>query len=618
MGTVAWIIPVSSIVAFLIVALGQNSSRKLPLITLFATIIGFIAFIVLSNALLQNGTQTFEITWLKTKEVMLIWGITLDPLTVTMLGLITLTAAGVQMYSLVYMKNDSRFNWYFAVHSLFLASMITLVLANNLILIYIAWELVGVCSYLLIGFWWEKRSAAEAAKKAFITTRIGDVGLLIGIILLFTETHTFNLSEIFSAASDGEISQTTITFSTLLILLGALGKSAQFPFHVWLPDAMEGPTPVSALIHAATMVVAGVYLIARCLPLFELSEISMTILLVLASITALLGGVIALVMTDLKKILAYSTITDLAFMMIALSCGGIVPSVFHLIIHGFAKAALFLGAGSITHGSGETDIRKLGGLKNKMPVTALCFSLSSLSLIGIPPLGGFFSKEGILEVLNHEYGIPLLLIGLLIAFLKACYLGRLSFFVFFGKESKSSSNAHESPKLMLLPIMLFTTLTTLSGLLLFSYGKYDGFSMFLNQEAAHAINFLHPITISSILVSLIGLLISWNIAKGKSIPGINILMKSKAIQVPIRNLFYIDNIYQWFINAIILSFGRIIALIDRQVVNDKLVDGTASILNYSSRTFRYLQTGKMYNYALGMTFGVAGLAVLNIIWQFIL
>jgi len=207
---------------------------------------------------------------------------------------------------------------------------------------------------------------------------------------------------------------------------------------------------------------------------------------------------------------------------------------------------------------------------------------------------------------------------LLIAFLKACYLGRLSFFVFFGKESKSSSNAHESPKLMLLPIMLFTTLTTLSGLLLFSYGKYDGFSMFLNQEAAHAINFLHPITISSILVSLIGLLISWNIAKGKSIPGINILMKSKAIQVPIRNLFYIDNIYQWFINAIILSFGRIIALIDRQVVNDKLVDGTASILNYSSRTFRYLQTGKMYNYALGMTFGVAGLTVLNIIWQFIL
>jgi NADH-quinone oxidoreductase subunit L len=618
MGTVAWIIPVSSIVAFLIVALGQNSSRKLPLITLSATIIGFIAFIVLSNALLQNGTQTFEITWLKTKEVMLIWGITLDPLTVTMLGLITLTAAGVQMYSLVYMKNDSRLNWYFAVHSLFLASMITLVLANNLILIYIAWELVGVCSYLLIGFWWEKRSAAEAAKKAFITTRIGDVGLLIGIILLFTETHTFNLSEIFSAASDGEISQATITFSTLLILLGALGKSAQFPFHVWLPDAMEGPTPVSALIHAATMVVAGVYLIARCLPLFELSEISMTILLVLASITALLGGVIALVMTDLKKILAYSTITDLAFMMIALSCGGIVPSVFHLIIHGFAKAALFLGAGSITHGSGETDIRKLGGLKNKMPVTALCFSLSSLSLIGIPPLGGFFSKEGILEVLNHEYGIPLLLIGLLIAFLKACYLGRLSFFVFFGKESKSSSNAHESPKLMLLPIMLFTTLTTLSGLLLFSYGKYDGFSMFLNQEAAHAINFLHPITISSILVSLIGLLISWNIAKGKSIPGINILMKSKAIQVPIRNLFYIDNIYQWFINAIILSFGRIIALIDRQVVNDKLVDGTASILNYSSRTFRYLQTGKMYNYALGMTFGVASLAVLNIIWQFIL
>ena len=218
MGTAAWIIPISSVIAFMIVALGRNASRKLPLITLTATIVGFIAFVFVANTLLQDGTLSFEITWLETKEAILMWGITLDPLTVTMLGLITLTAAGVQLYSLVYMENDPRFNWYFAVHSLFLAAMITLVLANNLILIYIAWELVGACSYLLIGFWWEKRSAAEAAKKAFITTRIGDVGLLIGIVLLFNETQTFNLSEIFTAASNGAIDQTTITLSTLSLI----------------------------------------------------------------------------------------------------------------------------------------------------------------------------------------------------------------------------------------------------------------------------------------------------------------------------------------------------------------------------------------------------------------
>tara|TARA_Y100000590_G_scaffold464094_1_gene632622 strand:- start:28054 stop:29910 length:1857 start_codon:yes stop_codon:yes gene_type:complete len=618
MGTAAWIIPISSVIAFMIVALGRNASRKLPLITLTATIVGFIAFVFVANTLLQDGTLSFEITWLETKEAILMWGITLDPLTVTMLGLITLTAAGVQLYSLVYMENDPRFNWYFAVHSLFLAAMITLVLANNLILIYIAWELVGACSYLLIGFWWEKRSAAEAAKKAFITTRIGDVGLLIGIVLLFNETQTFNLSEIFTAASNGAIDQTTITLSTLLILLGALGKSAQFPFHIWLPDAMEGPTPVSALIHAATMVVAGVYLIARCLPLFQLSEISMIILLTLACITALLGGIIALVMTDLKKILAYSTITDLAFMMIALSCGGIVPGMFHLIMHGFAKAALFLGAGSITHGSGETDIRNLGGLRNKMPITAFCFGLSSLSLIGIPPLGGFFSKEGILEALNHEYGITLLAIGLFIAFLKACYLGRLFFYVFFGRQSQSSSTAHESPKLMLLPIFIFTTLTTISGLLLFSFGKYDGFSMFLTQKSTHAINLLHPITIISILIAIIGLLISWNLSKGKSIPVLSIVIKSQSLQNPIRNTFYFDTMYQWFINTIVLSLGKITALFDRQFVNDKMVDGSANVLSHLSSIFRYLQTGKMYNYALGMTFGVISLAALNIIWRFVL
>ena len=247
--------------------------------------------------------------------------------------------------------------------------MLTLILADNFLLLYIAWELVGLCSYLLIGFWYQRRSAAEAAKKAFITTRIGDVGLLIGILLLFNETGTFDIATIIHVAEQGAISSGTLTAALLLIFLGAMGKSAQFPLHVWLPDAMEGPTPVSALIHAATMVVAGVFLVARIFPLFVLSPDAMLVVAVIGLTTALVAAAMALVMTDLKRVLAYSTISHLGFMMLALGAGGYTAAIFHLVAHAFAKALLFLGAGSVTHGTDKTDIRDMGGLRKRMPMT---------------------------------------------------------------------------------------------------------------------------------------------------------------------------------------------------------------------------------------------------------
>ena len=370
----AWLIPALSAAAFVIVAFG---GRWLPargaFVSILAMAAGFALFWYVLVDLLGSGAahSAYSVAWLTAGGTTISWGVFIDRLAVVMLGLVTFVALLVQVYSLEYMRGDSRFGWYFAVHSLFGAAMLALVLADNLLFLYIAWELVGLGSYLLIGHWWERRSAAEAAKKAFITTRIGDVGLLIGIILLFRATGTFDISEIIEMAQAGAIGQGTLTASALLLFMGAMGKSAQFPFHVWLPDAMEGPTPVSALIHAATMVAAGVYLVARMLPMFELVPVVMLVVAIIGLITFLYAGTLALVMTDIKRALAYSTISHLGLMMLSLGAFGLAAAIFHLVAHGVSKAMLFLGAGSVMHGMHEeTDMRKMGGLRRTMPLTA--------------------------------------------------------------------------------------------------------------------------------------------------------------------------------------------------------------------------------------------------------
>ena len=362
----AWLIPTLSAIAFVIVALG---GRWLPgrgaFVSILAMAAGFVLWVVALGDMLGGSVSvvSYGVEWLTAGGTSIGWGVHIDRLAVVMLGLVTFVALLVQVYSLEYMRGDSRFGWYFAVHSLFGAAMLALVLADNLLFLYIAWELVGLGSYLLIGHWWERRSAAEAAKKAFITTRIGDVGLLIGIILLFRATGTFDISDIIEMAQAGAIGQGTLTASALLLFMGAMGKSAQFPFHVWLPDAMEGPTPVSALIHAATMVAAGVYLVARMLPLFELAPVAMLVVAVIGLITFLYAGTLALVMTDIKRALAYSTVSHLGLMMLSLGAFGLAAAIFHLVAHGVSKAMLFLGAGSVMHGMHEeTDMRLMGGL----------------------------------------------------------------------------------------------------------------------------------------------------------------------------------------------------------------------------------------------------------------
>ncbi|MBN18493.1 MAG: NADH-quinone oxidoreductase subunit L [Chloroflexi bacterium] len=583
-------------------------TRKAPLISslisVFAILSSFILFIfILIDFLSPNlNSIDFSIDWIDVLDTRISWGILLDSLSVTMLGLITLVALLVQVYSISYMKGDSRFGWYFSVHSLFAAAMIAVVLVDNLLLMYFAWELVGLGSYLLIGFWYEKRAASEAAKKAFITTRIGDVALLIGIILIFKSTGTFNISSIFHIANNGGINENILTISTFLIFLGAMGKSAQFPFHVWLPDAMEGPTPVSALIHAATMVAAGVYLVARMMPLFSLAPYVLDFVVFIGLFTFIFGGTMAIVMHDIKRVLAYSTISHLGLMMLSLGFMGIASAIFHLIVHGVSKALLFLGAGSLMHEmEGETDIRNMGGLVNKMPITAITFIIGSVSLAGIIPLSGFFSKDEILLTVFEKGGILILFLTLIGAFLSSLYMFRLTFITFFGSLKSDNSKIGESPILMTLPLILLALLAIFMSALLLEISTFKGFIFFISGYKAH-LNLL-LIVFSSIL-SFVALILAWFIyIKDSKYLTDWFKLNMNCFYKLLLNKYYIDELYQYVINQIVLRFAQFIALFDRLVVNDIGVDKSSLSVKSLGLKLKFIQTGKMHGYAISMVIG---------------
>ena len=602
----AWVIPALSASAFFIVAIvGRFLPGKGAFVSIAAIALGFVLFWYVFADLLSSGDAFFSIRWLAIGETSITWGVTVDRLSVTMLGLVTFVALLVQLYSVSYMKGDPRFGWYFAAHALFAAAMLALVLADNLVFLYVAWELVGLGSFLLIGFWYERRSAAEAAKKAFITTRIGDVGLLIGIILLYRATGSFEISTIFHVAQQGGIEQGTLTVSMALIFLGAMGKSAQFPFHVWLPDAMEGPTPVSALIHAATMVAAGVYLVARLMPLFELAPLVLQGVAVVGLVTFLFAGSLALVMTDLKRVLAYSTVSHLGLMMLSLGALGVAAAMLHLVAHGVSKALLFLGAGSVTHGTGKTDIREMGGLFRAMPITAITFVIGAASLAGLVPLSGFFSKDEImLAVLEHRH--PVLLVAALAgSVLSAVYMARLALVVCFG--SNRGEEAHESPWLMTLPLVLLAPFALLLGLVAYGWSDaYTGFGGFLTGAGVHHAPIWLPV-LSAVLV-LGGLAYGWR-TWGRGNPTPFAGRDSRVVRL-LENKYYLDEAYQWVIDRIALAFSRFVALFDRVVVNDTGVDGPAWSVMLSAVRMRLVQTGRLYNYGLVMALGVVGLAML--------
>ncbi|MBI2863311.1 MAG: NADH-quinone oxidoreductase subunit L [Chloroflexi bacterium] len=630
----AWLLPALCILAFIILSFfGKRLPGKGAWVAIGAIGIGFILFWPILGELLSKQVPldaegrfpvfwkevNFSLTWFEVGNYDFRLGMTVDHLAVLMLGVVTLCATLIQLYSVGYMHGDARYPWFFAVLSLFTASMLGLVLADNLLILYMAWELVGLCSYLLIGFWWEKRSAAEAAKKAFVTTRIGDVGLFIGILMLFQQAGTFDMGTIFGMVEHGEITGPYLTIAAILIFLGAMGKSGQFPLHVWLPDAMEGPTPVSALIHAATMVAAGVYLVARAFPLYAASEGAMMVIAIIGLITILISGTIAIVMTDIKKVMAYSTVGQLGYMMLSLGFGGFAAAMFHLMTHAFFKALLFLSAGSVIHGSGTQDMTELGGLRKKMKITFVTCSLGALALAGFPLFSGFWSKDEILGVVLAKGGPVFFILAAFGAFLTAFYVTRMIMMTFFGEPKHHSEHAHESPWVMTLPLVVLAFLAVTAGWLALPYvdrvfglqASYSSIAGFLVPagEAAEHLEFNYGLMVGSSLVALAGIFFGWLVYGKKAIRAEAVVRRFPGVHRLLVNKYYMDDLYQWMIDNLALKFGEFIAWFDKKFVSDGACDGSAGLTLYVGEKLKHHVTGKVYNYALVIVVGLIVVAI---------
>jgi NADH-quinone oxidoreductase subunit L len=480
--------------------------------------------------------------------------------------------------------------------------MLTIVLATNFIQLFLGWELVGFSSYMLIGHWYAKPSAAEAGKKAFMVNRVADFGFMLGILMLWAlsssllgeRTFDFQIlqARIPAMLQAGLIPFGALTLTGLLLFCGPVGKSAQFPLHVWLPDAMEGPTPVSALIHAATMVAAGVYMLCRTFWLFAELPTVLTVIAWVGGITALLSATMAMAETDLKKILAYSTLSQLGYMVMAVGLGGPITSMYHLTTHAFFKALLFLAAGSVIHGTHEQDIRKLGGLWHSMRWTSLSFLIGGLALCGMPGLSGFFSKDEILA-LAHEHNLALYGLATLTAGLTAFYIARAWFVAFTGKAH--GHRAHESPMVMLLPLIVLSALSIIGG--------YLELPQFLGE--AHA-EFHWPIALTSTAVVAAGLAIAWLIYRKRAVQSQQLV---QALALPItfvHRRYWFDEVYAWYV-AVVQQ--RVIAgacaWVERYVIIGAMVNGTAWLTQAAGRTIRLCQTGTIQTYALGFLIGVA-------------
>ena len=523
-----------------------------------------------------------------------------DPLSVTMALFVTGVGGLIHLYSVGYMHGDPGFARFFTYLNLFTFSMLLLVLADNFLLMFVGWEGVGVCSYLLISFWFERNSAAVAGKKAFVTNRIGDAGLLLAMFLIFGTVGALDYHSVF-ADVDG-IAGGTVTAVVLLLLVGACGKSAQLPLHVWLPDAMEGPTPVSALIHAATMVTAGVYLMVRSSPLLEHAGDATTVIAIVGAATALFAATVACAQSDIKRVLAWSTISQLGFMFLAVGSGAYVAAVFHMVTHAFFKALLFLGSGSVIHAlDDEQDMKAMGGLRALLPITSVTFIIGWLAIAGIPPFAGFWSKD---EVLTAAYDKSVILwgVGLLAAFLTAYYMSRQVFLVFFGKArwEESGKHPHESPRTMVVPLVVLAGASVLGGALNLPFGPH-----FLTTwlEPAIAQHHHEELTVSRFLVlaGITTVLSLGGIALGRI--WLNRSERPKLEPVLLRRAWGIDDAYA----ATVGGPGRAGAVALARGVDAGVIDGAAmgvgGLVRAGGQRLRAIQTGYVRNYAMGIAFG---------------
>ncbi len=622
----AWVLPALPLAGFLILLLvSQYLPRKGDWIAILLMGAAFVATIIIGADMADAiGKGEFEGVarswqWVEIPGYIEIrMGTFVDQITLVMLACVTLIALLVMIYSTSYMHGDRRYGWFFAIVSFFVASMLALVLADNLLLLYFAWELVGLCSMLLIGYYNDKQSAAEASKKAFITTRVGDVGLLIGIIILFTQTGTFDIQTILHLAEAGDIQSEWLTAAAICIFAGACGKSAQFPLHVWLPDAMEGPTPVSALIHAATMVVAGVYLVARMLPLFEVVRGMPELITAIGLTTTMLAAFIGLAQRDIKRVVAYSTLNSLGLMMVALGSGAVGAAMLYLFVHSFFKALLFLGSGSVIHATEEQEVDKLGGLWSKLPLTAPAFIIGALAMAGLVPLSGFWAKDEIFVGVRHG-NLSVVVMVVLFASLPvtALYMVRVVMLTFFGKPKDQHvyDHAHESAPAMTMPLLLLAGLTLVSGFVVFdgvgeALGFHSGWLGFVYNELEGPEEFHINWGISILSVALVsaGLLGGVWMWRGEAEPARRAAASSPFFYKLFLNRFYIDEVYQFAIDRVVLATGRVVAVFDRAVVNDSGVDGAGEVAGLFGWLGKHQQTGKLPNYALAVVIGIVVIA----------
>jgi NADH-quinone oxidoreductase subunit L len=586
---VPWLILLAPLVSAIVITLFTRRWKNLSsLISIAAVLVSFFCscFVFVR----QTGTAA-EFTWIAISGVFQVpLALTLDQLSRTMAVLVTGVGGLIHVYSLGYMRDDEGKSRYFAALSLFMFAMLGIVLASNFVMLFIFWELVGFTSYLLIGHWFYRNAAADAANKAFITTRIGDFGFMIGILLTWMATGSVVFAEIAPRISSVAMHSTFITVLALLIFCGAVGKSAQFPLHVWLPDAMEGPTPISALIHAATMVAAGVYMLVRVAFIIQASHTALLIVAWIGTITAVMAALIATQQDDIKRILAYSTLSQLGYMIMGAGLASSEAAMFHLFTHAFFKALLFLGAGSVIvmlhH---EQNIWKMGGLSRKLPITFVTFLVGALALIGCPPFSGFFSKDAILA-LAYERNTPIFVIALFTAFLTAFYVIRMLVIVFFGRpRTDAARESHESPPVMTMPLVVLALLATLGGFAFFARS-------FLTLPIEEHVIFV-PILAIIALIAGTGLALA--------------LYRNQVtdpIDVPIlRRKLYFDELYSWLIHWTQELLASVAAFVDRWIIDAGAVGGSSRGTWGVGAILRLVQVGNLQAYVFLFGLGIVAI-----------
>ncbi len=591
--------------AVLITLFLQRNARFSAILSVGAVLVSFFLTLDLLAEYFSGGAPEIHAQWLRVGRLNIEFGMRFDALSMLMLLVVTGVGAAIHIYSVGYMKGDAAYSRFFACLSLFTFSMIGVVVSNNFFQMFIFWELVGLCSYLLIGFWYRRPAAADAAKKAFLTNRLGDFGFFTGIVLVWSAVGTLNFVEIKGQMiRNPDVFDPSWTLVGLLIFCGAVGKSAQFPLHVWLPDAMEGPTPVSALIHAATMVAAGVYMLCRAFFLFD--PVSLHVIAWIGGITSLMSALIAMQQDDIKRILAYSTLSQLGYMVMAVGLGEPPAAMYHLTTHAFFKALLFLAAGSVIHGlSNEQNIWKMGRLKDKMPVTYWTFLAGTLALCGLWPLSGFFSKDAILGA-AYQHNSTLFAVGILVAFLTTFYMFRLVFVVFLGKaKSDAAGHAHESSPVMTGPLVALAIASVAGG--------FFGIMQFLQPQFSPngaAVPIFAPLApfkeapvaaglgLAAFAIGLCAAAVLYGEAETDPLPG-----KFAEVCYLVRHKFYFDELYAELIaltQDAVAQFAEGVDFMLKLVV--RMIAGSTEL---AGRALRLAQTGSLQTYAFFFAAGIA-------------